>query len=75
MTLLMALVYFLAGILCIHRPALLVEWIGNALKRTGNAKAPEWLGGRGIIMFIRLIGFLAMLNAIVLFYTAFYRHG
>ena len=75
MTLLMALVYFFAGILCIHRPALLAEWIGNALKRTGKATAPEWLRGRGTILFIRLIGFLAMFNAIVLFYTALYRNG
>lgn len=73
MTLLMAFVYFFAGIICIHRPAHLVAWIGNALKRTTNTNEPQWLKGRGIIFFIRLIGFLALLNAVMLFYTAFYR--
>lgn len=73
MTLLMALIYFLAGVVCIHRPAHLLRWIGGALKRSGNDKDPEWLKGRGIIFFIRLIGFFALLNAVMLFYTAFYR--
>ena len=73
MTLLMALIYFLAGVVCIHRPAHLLRWIGGALKRSGNGKDPEWLKGRGIIFFIRLIGFFALLNAVMLFYTAFYR--
>ena len=72
MTLFMAAVYFLAGVMCIHRPAHLLEWISHALKRGSETKRPTWLQGRGIIVFIRLLGFLALLNAVVLFYTAFY---
>jgi hypothetical protein len=72
MTLLTALIYLLAGILCINRPSRIVQWIGKALKRSGNFKEPEWLKGRGILFFIRLIGFLAFVNAVTLFYTAKY---
>jgi hypothetical protein len=70
MTLLMALLYLLAGILCIHRPGRITEWIGKALRRSGNANEPEWLKGRGVLLFIRTIGFLALVNAVMLFYTA-----
>ena len=70
----MALLYFIAGVFCIHRAARLVEWAGNALQRTRGDKRPQWLQGRGIIVFIRLIGFVAMFNAIALFYSAFYAH-
>ena len=73
MTLLMAFIYFLAGIVCINRSARLAEWMGNALKRATGDAAPPWLKGRGVIFFIRLIGFLALLNAVALFYTTYYR--
>jgi len=72
MTLLLALVYLSAGILCINRPGRIVEWIERALKRSGNFKEPAWLKGRGIIFFIRLIGVLALVNAVMLFYTVNY---
>ena len=72
-TLLMALIYFLAGVLCIQRPARLIEWMTNAFKRGTSGAEPQWLQGKGVIFFIRLIGFLALLNAAALFYTAYYR--
>ena len=71
-TLLMALIYFLAGITCIQRPARLVEWMGKTLKRGTTGAEPQWLHGRGVIFFIRLIGFFALLNAVMLFYATFY---
>jgi len=73
MTLLMALIYFLAGIICIQRPVQLLAWLGNALQRTTKAEAPAWLKGRSALFIVRLIGFLALLNAVMLFYTTFYR--
>ena len=73
MTLLMALIYLAAGILCINRPGRIVELIGTALKRAGNFNEPAWLKARGIIVFIRLSGFLALVNAVMLLYTA--RHS
>ena len=73
MTLLMALIYFLAGIMCIQRPAQLLTWLGNALQRTTKTQAPSWLRGRAVLFIVRLIGFLALLNAVTLFYATFYR--
>ena len=73
MTLFIAALYFLAGVICIQRPAHLIEWLSKALKLGTETKRPAWLQGRGIILFIRLMGFLALLNAVVLFYTALYR--
>ena len=72
MTLLMALIYLIAGVTCIHRPERLTKWMANALKRTEDGKILQWIRGRGILFFIRLIGFLAMLNSVMLFYTALY---
>ena len=73
MTLLMALMYFLAGIICIQRSAQLLTWVGNALQRSTKAEAPAWLRWRSVLFIVRLIGFLALLNAVMLFYTTFYR--
>ena len=72
MTLLLALIYLAAGILCINRPSRIAEWIGKALLRSGNAGRQKWLKGRGMIFFIRLLGFLALVNAVMLLYTAQY---
>ncbi len=73
MTLLMALIYFLAGIICIQRSAQLLTWLGNAMQRTTKTEPPAWLKGRAVLYIVRLIGFLALLNAVTLFYTTFYR--
>jgi hypothetical protein len=69
----MALLYLAAGIWCVNRPGRIVEWMGKALKRAGNFKEPEWLKGRSLPFFIRLIGILALINAVMLFYTAQHR--
>ena len=73
MTLLTALAYFFVGIICIHRTERLVEWIGSALNRISANKNRAWLQGRGVRIFFRFIGVLAMLNAIMLLYAIIYR--
>lgn len=69
MTLLVAILYFLAGFICIQYPARLIEWITGMFKKTTAAETPGWLKGRGIIFFVRLVGILALVNAVTLFYT------
>lgn len=70
MSLLMAFLFLLAGIFCINRPTRIAAWIANALKNAGNPNEPAWLKGRGILFFIRLIGFLALINAVMYLYLA-----
>ena len=70
MSLLMALMFLLAGILCINRPILIVKWIAAILKSAGNPNEPAWLNSRGVLFFIRLMGFLALINATMYFYLA-----
>ena len=72
-TLFMALAYFVIGAVCIQNPARLLGWVSDTLKRMGNDKVQTPLNGRGIVFFVRLIGFLALLNAGMLFYSAHYR--
>ena len=72
-TLMIALIYFIAGVICVQRPARLVEWLGKAVSRTTDGGRPSWLQGRGVIYFIRFIGALALLNAVTLFFSAYYR--
>lgn len=72
MTLIMALAFLLAGILCVRRPEPIALWIAEAVRRAspGNAAAANWLRGRGVIVLIRLLGLLALLNAVTLFYIS-----
>jgi hypothetical protein len=70
MSLLMALMYLMAGIVCINRPALIVKWLAAMLKSAGIPKQPAWLQGRGVVFFIRLMGFLSLINAVMYFYLA-----
>jgi hypothetical protein len=70
MSLLMALMYLMAGIVCINRPALIVKWLAAMLKSAGIPKQPAWLQARGLVFFIRLMGFLALINAVMYFYLA-----
>ncbi len=73
-TLFMALAYFVIGAVCIQNPARLLGWFANALQRMGSTKGQALLNGRGLVLFVRLIGLLALLNAGMLFYTSQYRH-
>ena len=68
----MALAFMKAGILSVRRPAPIPQWKAAAERRVspGNAAAANWLRGRGEIIFIRLMGYLALLNAVMLIYVA-----
>lgn len=68
MSLLMAFMYALAGIVCINRPALIVKWLAAMLKGAGMTGEPAWLRGGAIVFFIRLMGFLALINAMMYLY-------
>ena len=70
MSLLMAIVFLLAGIFCINRPTVIVKWVAALLKSAGNPEEPAWLKSRGVLFFIRLLGFLALINATMYFYLA-----
>ena len=73
MSLLLAILFLATGIFCINRPNVLVGWIATLLKGAGNKESPPWLGGSAIRFFIRLLGFLALINATMYFYLA--QHG
>ena len=72
MSLLIALIFLAVGIACINRPARIVQWISDAVLRAshGEIKEPGWIKGRVIIIVIRLLGVLALLNAVMLIYIA-----
>lgn len=67
----MAIAFLVAGGLCIQRPERIAQWLGDTMKGVGGGEAAEaaWLRGRGMILFIRFIGALALLNAVMLLYT------
>lgn len=68
----MALLFLFAGIVCLRRPAHLAQWMADAIQRAspGNAAQYAWVRGQGMLFFIRVLGFLALLNALALFYIA-----
>lgn len=67
MPLLMGLLFLIIGIFCIQRPRFIADRIALLLKGGGN-EPPAWLLSRGMVFFIRLIGFLALVNAAMYFY-------
>jgi hypothetical protein len=64
----LVLLYLVAGSACLTRPALIVKWIATLLKSAGSSGKPAWLQGRGVVLIIRLIGFLALINAVTYLY-------
>lgn len=70
MTLLMALTFLIAGVACIHRAPAIARWIAGAVASLGNdpSAEPAWAKGAGLIFFIRLLGVLSLINAVMLFY-------
>lgn len=71
MTLLTAIAYLIAGALCMQRPERIAGWLGRSLGAVAGpgAAEAEWLRGRGMRIAIRLVGVLALLNAVMLFAT------
>jgi hypothetical protein len=63
----MGLLFLIIGIFCIQRPRLIADRIASLFKG-GGSEPPAWLLGRGMVFFIRLIGFLALVNAVMYFY-------
>src|SRR3569623_3381353 len=72
MSTLMALAFQVAGVFCIHRPARIAAWLAAAVRRAGGGQgtAPAWAQGRGTVLFIRFIGLLALLIAVLLMYVS-----
>src|SRR3569833_962808 len=72
MSTLMALAFLVAGVFCIHRPERFAAWLADAMRRAGGGQgtAPAWAQGRGTVLFIRFIGLLALLNAVMLLYVS-----
>lgn len=64
LNIIMAFFFLLAGVVCIQRPRPLLAWIFAYFARAGLLQdgPPVWAQGSGIILFIRFLGFLALLN-------------
>ncbi len=60
----MAFFFLVAGIVCIQRPRQLLAWMFAYFTRAGLFQdgPPPWAQGSGIILFIRILGFLSLLN-------------
>jgi len=70
MSLLLGLLFLIAGVFCIQRPRLIAGWIAQLFSRGGQSQAPAWFAWRRVIWFIRIMGFLALVNATIYFYLA-----
>ena len=71
MSLLMAIAFFVAGALCIQRPERIAQWLAATLRGVAGEAAADaaWLRSGGVAWFIRLVGVLALINAVALLYT------
>ncbi len=60
----MAFFFLVAGIVCIQRPRRLLAWLLAYFSRAGlfQEGPPSWTQGPGILLFIRILGFLSLLN-------------
>ena len=70
MSIVMALLFLITGVFCIQRPRIIAGWVALLFKGAGNREAPAWLQSRGMLLFIRVLGFLALVNATMYFYLA-----
>lgn len=71
MTLLIAIAYLAAGILCLQRPDRIAAWVSRTLGAVAGsgAEGADWLRSRGTRIAIRLVGVLALINAVMLLAT------
>ncbi len=60
----MAIFFLIAGIVCINKPKQLLQWVVKFFMNAEDSQgeAPAWTQGYGIILFIRILGFLSLLN-------------
>ena len=72
MTLLVAIACFVAGGVCLTRPRRIVEWIIEKAARARGKDAPvsDAADNPGLLLFIRVIGFLSLINGVMMLYIA-----
>lgn len=64
-TLLMALFFLWVGVLCLHRPDRVQQWlVGFYKSNRPKHEAPTWMQSKGMALFIRVIGALCLVNFI-----------
>jgi len=68
-TLLMALFFLWIGVACLHRPQRVQQWLVSFYKSNRpEHQAPAWMEGKGVTLFIRVIGLLCLINFITQLY-------
>jgi len=73
-SLLMAIFFLVAGVLCINRPKQIINWSIAFFSQvsTDMPDMSRWTQSSGVIFFIRLLGFLALINASMQIYLLSY---
>lgn len=72
MTLLLAIMFFVAGGICLTRPRRLVEWMTSLAARMQGKDAASFKAteNQGLLLFVRVIGFLALINAVMMMFVS-----
>jgi len=72
MTTLMAIVFFVAGGICLTKPSRIIDWLNDIASRMRGKDAPSHDAAKnpGLVFFIRVVGFLALINAVMLLFVA-----
>ena len=72
MTLLLTIAFFVAGGICLTRPKRLVEWMTKLAARMQgkDASSFKFTENQGLLLFVRIIGFLALINAVTLLFVS-----
>jgi hypothetical protein len=72
MTMFLAIVFFVAGGICLTRAKGIMDWmIAKAAKARGqDIPSLEAFKNPGLLLFIRVIGFLALINGLMLLFVS-----
>jgi len=72
MTLFVAMACFVAGGVCLTKPRRIVEWIINKMARARgtDASPSDAANNPGLLLFIRVIGFLSLINGVMMLFIA-----
>ena len=70
MTLILTILFFVAGGICLTKPKRLVEWMTMLASRMQGKDATSFraMENQGLLLFIRVIGILALVNAVMLLF-------
>jgi hypothetical protein len=70
MTLILTILFFVAGGICLTKPKRLVEWMTMLAARMQGKDATSFraMENQGLLLFIRVIGILALVNAVMLLF-------